>query len=712
MALLATESRMGSLSTWVNGVDSYDSTKLGLSGLIKQYTGAGAEDKWAGPMKIGIARPIETAGAVPAQYPWGMQWSSTIDWIFFSDQAAVAATRRIQMYTFDRTTSLFNWVGSINCAFPYAGTQGTYTVNGFRGSYEKYSVGTASVSGTAVTGTSTLWQTNRMASGCRIGFGTTDPTQVTNWYEIASIGGEGSITLTASAGTVVDGPYVIEDLRFVMAMTNGVTATNGGTFLVKGIQKDTFTSGSTAIPAATTTDNIRAVYWLQDAGTVTQTASIGVGIASRVDWQTQYVYALSTLANPLVYKYNIRKNLTLTAGADTTAITVKSGAGGAVTGTNSSTNNVRIATLNHGNGSGIECIYFATTTRIYRTKAIADITAGDTTWLSDAMVELPPGGTATYAASATLKSCEVMQQIDRLLVPTAVRLYVTKYLTDGSQHERLIGANTLQLNQATASADLTPFPVAGAIFTVDNVAGITYMVSQGLTAVLNFIYAVPLSADWEYSSTSGHRLILPKFTTTGCTSFGRAYVNTVEILGGKTLTNLGSSTEGVRLLYRTSGISDNSGAWTVLDYANDLSAISAADEIQLAVEFRTMGNTCIPARVTSVGLTYNDSSTDNHYEPSVKWSNLTNTQFAWRFKTAFGSTVPRMKITLYDAVNGTFLTTDDSTTQGGTWEKSTDDGVNWGAYNTTDKGNETTYIRFTPASLGSGIKVRAVLQQY
>ena len=46
----------------------------------------------------------------------------------------------------------------------------------------------------------------------------------------------------------------------------------------------------------------------------------------------------------------------------------------------------------------------------------------------------------------------------------------------------------------------------------------------------------------------------------------------------------------------------------------------------------------------------------------------------------------------------------------GTWEKTTD-GVSWGAYNTTDKANETTYIRYTPASLGDNIKVRAVLTQ-
>ncbi len=56
------------------------------------------------------------------------------------------------------------------------------------------------------------------------------------------------------------------------------------------------------------------------------------------------------------------------------------------------------------------------------------------------------------------------------------------------------------------------------------------------------------------------------------------------------------------------------------------------------------------------------------------------------------------------------LVDDYTTSSTGTWEKSTN-GTSWGSYNTTDKGNDTTYIRYTPASLGDNIKVRAVLTQ-
>jgi len=74
----------------------------------------------------------------------------------------------------------------------------------------RYETGTASASGTAVTGVGTLWSTEGIAAGDFISFGSageTDPTAT--WYEVDSVGGETSITLTTSAGTVAGGPYTI-----------------------------------------------------------------------------------------------------------------------------------------------------------------------------------------------------------------------------------------------------------------------------------------------------------------------------------------------------------------------------------------------------------------------------------------------------------------------------------------------------------------------
>jgi hypothetical protein len=117
--------------------------------------------------------------------------------------------------------------------------------------------------------------------------------------------------------------------------------------------------------------------------------------------------------------------------------------------------------------------------------------------------------------------------------------------------------------------------------------------------------------------------------------------------------------------------------------------------------------------VYSICCTYEDNTTDSHYQPSVGQSSISSKIFAWRFSTAFGGTVPALKIRLYNAETGALLLTDttDAGVPLGSFQKSTNDGAAWGSYDSTDKLNETTYIRYTPTSLADNIKVRALLTQ-
>jgi len=73
-----------------------------------------------------------------------------------------------------------------------------------------YATGTVSCSGgTSVTGTGTSWVTNGIEQGDEIGFETTNPDNVTTWYEIASVNSETSLTLTANGPVVSGVSYVI-----------------------------------------------------------------------------------------------------------------------------------------------------------------------------------------------------------------------------------------------------------------------------------------------------------------------------------------------------------------------------------------------------------------------------------------------------------------------------------------------------------------------
>src|SRR5208283_5061214 len=61
--------------------------------------------------------------------------SYTYDWVILSDNAATSATRRFQLWTFNRTVNTPNvspwgFVGFITCTIPFAGTQNTYLNRG------------------------------------------------------------------------------------------------------------------------------------------------------------------------------------------------------------------------------------------------------------------------------------------------------------------------------------------------------------------------------------------------------------------------------------------------------------------------------------------------------------------------------------------------------------------------------------------------------
>ncbi len=805
----------------------------------------------------------------PGIYPHALTFSATIDWVFLIENSAAAvATRRIFMYEFNKSTSVYTWKGFFVATLTSATA---HTLRGFRALRYLHTTGTVEVSGTAVTGTGTNFVDEGIAVGARIGFGSTDPTQISTWYVISAIGSDTGITLSSSAGTISAGStYVIEELRFGITATNG-TATNGGLHLVKGVNYSDFTlAGTTTIPAATTTDNIKAVYWLADMPTVTNTAACGLAVVPEINKGLHYGYVLDGVGSTFmkVYRYNLRATGTVTAGkmaltvayyttgtvgvsgtavtgtgttftaamvgmkigfnttspatvttwytiesfTSTTSITLSSSAGtitaGAsfiidaadvictgnqlVTGTVVAVNNGRVGTLDHGPGKGEESLYFVTASRIYRA-ALSKIFAGNLGWISDNRPEIPPDNASTYPATSALNVVEIADQIDRLIVLTtgaqAIRQYVTRYpAVSGDRFDHIWGVDDKQQDQAstmgaayissgtvavsgtavtgtntfftsamvgfrigfgstdpnsivtwyTISAftsitsitlsssagtigagssyviDMNPgtvphFNTASQVTSVWSQNGVAHIVKHGVTTALSQMYALPFGAHWTYAGTTNQRVITPALYTQNCVNFVRLIVSHDDRLGGS---EFSVNTEPFRVYFRTKGIDNNDGEWTLVAADGDLSSLSAAQRIQFMFEFSTIGWFCIPARIMGLTVLYNDTGavTDSHYQPSLSKSDPAGKKFAWRFAVAFGGTVPTLSVHLYNAVNNELLLVDSTVGATGVWEKSTD-GSSWGAYNTSDKANDTTYIRYTPASLGDNIKVRAVLTQ-
>lgn len=688
------------------GITTYNPSVFNLGTLIKKYTGATNSDNFIGPAKIGMARPMEQSTAIPGIYPYAISFSDNIDYVFLADNAAAATTRRIVMYEYDKSQSMFNWKGFVTLTFP---TATNHTIRGFRMVRNLYTTGTVGVTGTTVTGSGSSWSTDRMSVGCRIGFGSTDPTQISNWYEISAIGGETSITLTSSAGTSGGTtPYVIEDIMIITTTTNA-TATNGGLFVTKGIRPEIFTPAGTTIPAAVSTDNIRAVYWLADASVLTNTASCGSALGQFTSWINQEVYVLDT-SGPKVYRYNFRKALTLASGKDITTLVAKTG-NQAVTGTISQANNGRVGTLYHGPGNGIESLYFATTTRIYRS-ALSAITDTSTTWQSDNMVEIPPGGTSTYLASSTMSSCEISDIIDRLVITTTgaagVRSYVTQYNTVSNAFDHIFLVDDKQQDQSTSDSGGVAHPaILASNMSIWSEGGILYLSRIGTTAAINQVYTIPIGAHQTYATSNNQMLITPKIDISNSNKLYNVSPKYISKLGTDTFS---LSTEPFKMYYRTSGIDSNLGGWTLLDDFGDLSSVSAT-EIQFMFVFKIIGTTCIPARIMGLTLTYEDNTTDSHYTPSVVNSSVIDRVFAYRQNSLWGSNIPNLRIQLFNAVTNVNVLDDNIISSTfGIFEYSTDSGNSWLAWNSSADvvGN---YIRYTATSLPNGIKVRALLTQ-
>ncbi len=669
-----------------------------------------------------------TAGTIAGGTSFVIKKSRQIDWVFLADNAAVAATRRISLFQFDRYTAVFTWRGFVTLTYPAATN---HTIVGMRAVYQTYSTGTVGVSTATVTGSGTAWSSSRINIGSRIGFGSTDPTQISTWYYINAVSTDTSITIqvnvtasgtsgTAANISIAGGTaYVIEDLKILTTTTNA-TATNGGLYMAMGLSYDDFTTTGITIAAATTVDKVKAMYWLADASTVTNDVASGCALDDFDSWTQQYCYVIERQAatTPAVYKYNFRVALaSIVSGKTTSAFVLATGIQ-TVTGNVSQANNGRLGTLSHGPGSGVKSLYYATTTRIYRA-AISNITTGSTTWNSDNMVEVPTGGTSTYNASSVLSSVEISDQIDRLIIlgtgagsiPANNRAFITQYNTTSTPFDMPFLIDTRQIDQSTASNDICPAPSPqGAVLSCWSQGGLLYLARTGTTSLTNHLYAIPIGADWNFAGGSvKQRLITPSISTPNAEKLKKVLVNYENYVGGGALQ---LPTEGYRVYYRTAGISDDSGSWTLVENTGDLGAATAGSAVQFMFEFRTIGTFCIPARIFSVSCVYEDNTTDSHYQPSIANSSTSSKVFAWRFSTAFGGTVPTLRIRLFNSVTGTTLL-DDTTSApaSGVWQKSTNDGGAWGDYDTSDKANDTTYIRYTPTTLADNIKVRALLTQ-
>ncbi len=548
-----------------------------------------------------------------------------------------------------------------------------------------YITGTVQVAGTAVTGSGTTFTSSMV--GMKIGFNTTSPAAVTTWYTISEFTSATSITLSSSAGTIGAGAVYIIDSADVLStapqlVTNNLSNTNNGRYgtLSHGPGKDEpslyFVTTNRIYRAAVSKIFAGNLGWISD-----NRPEIPAGSAS--------TFPATTLLSSVEIADNMDRLIVLTTGG--------TGVRNYVTKYPTTAGD----TFDHIWGiddkqqdqiSSLGNAYISSGTVAVSTTAVT----GTNTFFVAAMVGYRIGfGSTDPTAISTWYTISAFTSI------TSITLSSTAG-TIGAGSAYVIDWNSYTIPHFNSNSQVT---------SVWSENGIAHIVKHGTTVALSQMYALPLSAHWTYAVNTNQRVITPALYTPDCVQFRSVAVTHDDSLG---TSEFSISTEPYRMYMRTKGISDNTGEWTLVAPDGDLRGLAGAPRIQFMFEFATIGWFCIPARIMSLVAIYDDTATttDTHYQPSAGLSNATNKQFAWRFSVAFGGTVPTLRVRLYNAVTNDLLTDAYTTsTNNGTWEKSTNNGGAWGAYDTSDKTNETTYIRYTPASLGDNIKVRAVLTQ-
>jgi hypothetical protein len=781
---------------------TYNSTKTMISSLLRQATGAGVEDKFISTKSSAIVNIPEVFSSGSQFMPFVYKWSDNIYWVFTASNATAAVTRTIALTEFNSSTSTITYKGFITLS----GTtiSGSKTIRSMRAMVYKHTTGTVSTSGssTTINGSGTGFTDERIAVGARIGFGTTNPTAVTTWYEVTAITDNTTLTISGPVNLSAGTSYVIEEIRIAVACTNA-TLINGGIHLIKGLNYSTFSNGGTTILEATTVDNIRASYLLTDArinSAATQTFTVTIAapgvftvnshglrnndlvlftttgvlptgltaattayyvvnattntfqvslslngtaitttgsqsgthtvhshaknvaatlaIDDEVSKTDHSIYLVSTYTTAVsITKYNMRAALTV--GAMGSLPNIASGTSSSayvlsvttqpVTGTPSQINSGRIFTVNHGAASGVKSLYFTTTSRIYRCPN-SSLTSGSINWLEDALLEVPPGGSTNYSTIQNMSQVDYSATIDRLFITNAAgRLgtYVTPYVTAGEQFEKYIGANLSRLKLSTTPSGASDGLFPQATLTMWTEDGWLFAIPSVTSSGQNWLYIFPFGADAFYNSTSNQHIITPKLATTDAVKLLHVYVDHQEYAGDY---GLGFPVESYKLWYRTSGIDDNSGAWTAVGVGADLTGAAVGDYIQFKIAFDIMGEICVPTRIYSIACVYEDSNQDSHYQPSLTKSSAANRQFVWRQVSSWGGNIPDLQIRLYNATTG-FLVLDDTVDLAtyGDWEYSTN-GTTWSAWDETQNavGN---YIRYTADTLPNNITVRALLTQ-
>jgi hypothetical protein len=675
--------------------ENYDKNKITAGYQIGRSVSSNETEDFIGPLKLDVARP-QQQGGVAMHYMSAVSFSETMDWVFYL-QNTTATARRIALYLHDKLTNQYTYQGFITWnRLP----SGTHTHRGFKMSLENYSEGSVSVNGTTVTGTSTNWTINNIPSGCRIGFGSKNPSEINTWYEISSIIDDITITIDSSAGNLGEVDYIIQDLRGMIV--NSASGNVGGLHLIKGLRPEIFTIGGTAVVDGANLDGLRRTYKLE-AGTINNLNNpAGLGLDDKISWTEHNLYVpnIVTTTTVNIFVFNIRAPLIPTSGVDKSSFQFNTGTAQVIT-TIQQNNSVSLFTVRHGIAKNQPSLYFITSSRVYRAPLIL-IKPNTSGWIQDIMTDNPPGGTTTYPLQGfnNLAYCKI---VDRIFLSGGVRNYFTQYTPSLNQFDGIFLSDSKTVN---INGGIVPIlPDSSAIgFNIEINSGFLHMLRNTTTISQNIGYSIPLTTHQNFAFDTNSYLISPVFRIPEG-NFLKMIPQYIRRMGDHPSAYF--QPEPFRIFYRTKGITNNTGVWMRLEDSGDLTNVFD-NQIQFAFTFKTLGVIGIPPRLKGILLMY--ESIFDYYKPSTQKTESQDYIFTWRQDKLFSSNIPKLSINIFDVKTSLTIIEDDTVKNDlGIWEYSENDGVNWNTWDTT-KNQVGNLIRYKTTNLPKGIKLKVILR--
>lgn len=344
----------------------------------------------------------------------------------------------------------------------------------------------------------------------------------------------------------------------------------------------------------------------------------------------------------------------------------------------------------HTTNSGQPCVFFCTSANLYLGR-LSELTSGATTWPS--LVTSNLLGSASQISAPTLTLATWSNVLDKAVYLTNNNILIMKQVVNNSIDKIFAGANNIYREGTTSDTIQLQWLNAGALDIEDGWLAVQTTTNVGQRGVI----LCDLRSDelFDYSYIVSKVLDTPNSVYKFITTIDKLY----------------DFTGSLRIQYRTSGFGSISGGWIDIPFAEDLTSIATADQVQFKILFDTIGlDTVIHAQLIDffLGFESNTSVSDNWEFSRENSSNNTPSRSAFRLKKVYVGAVPQLFFRAYDLSNA-LVVNHNTTANAVNFEYSTDNGNSWLPLGTIPN-VVGTLVRYTFSS-PPGVDVRPGLKE-